>query len=138
MYIIIAGSGRLGTELAVRYSDKGHDVVIIDADSDKFEEIGKGFNGMYVSGMPFDEDILQEAGIINADVVAAVTDDDNVNVMISQIAKVLYHIKHVLTRISAPDKVHTFRKMGFDVICPAIIAADSAESMLMMNKENRT
>ena len=85
--------------------------------------------------MPFDEDVLQEAGIIHADVIAAVTDDDNVNVMVSQIAKVLYQVPRVITRISAPDKVSTFSRMGFDVICPAITAADNVEAKLSKTKE---
>lgn len=135
MYIIIAGCGRLGTELAMRFSNQGNDVVVIDPNPERSESLGYGFNGMAVTGMPFDEDILQEAGIVYADVVAAMTDDDNVNVMISQIAKVLYHVKTVLTRISAPDKVSTFQKMGFDVICPTISAADNVQNWLAHAKE---
>ena len=135
MYIIITGSGRLGTELATRFSCHGHDVVMIDSNPDKLENLGAGFNGKSITGMPFDEDVLQEAGIIHADVIAAVTDDDNVNVMVSQIAKVLYQVPRVITRISAPDKVSTFSRMGFDVICPAITAADNVEAKLSKTKE---
>lgn len=130
MYIIIAGCGRLGTELAARLSDQGHDVVIIDSAASRLQSLGSGFNGIAISGMPFDEDVLQEAGIVRADAVAAVTDDDNVNVMISQIAKMLYRIPRILTRISAPNKVDTFQKMGFEVICPTAIAAAAAEEKL--------
>ena len=135
MYIIITGSGRLGTELATRFSCQGHDVVMIDSNPDKLENLGAGFNGKSITGMPFDEDVLQEAGIIHADVIAAVTDDDNVNVMVSQIAKVLDQVPRVITRISAPDKVSTFSRMGFDVICPAITAADNVEAKLSKTKE---
>lgn len=130
MYIIIAGCGRLGTELAMRFSDEGHDVVMIDSNSDKIQSLGSGFNGIAITGMPFDEDILQQAGIVHTDVVAAVTDDDNINVMISQIAKMLYEIPKVLTRISSPDKVNTFKGMGFDVICPTTAAADEVQKKL--------
>lgn len=139
MYIIIAGCGRLGTELAKRFSDRGDDVAVIDPKPERSESLGYGFNGLAVTGMPFDEDVLQEAGIENADVVAAMTDDDNVNIMISQISRVLYQIPKVLTRISAPDKVSTFQKMGFDVICPTITAADSIEEWLghMQEEEKR-
>ena len=135
MYMIITGSGRLGTELAMRFSCQGHDVVMIDASPDKLENLGAGFNGKSITGMPFDEDVLQEAGIVHADVIAAVTDDDNVNVMVSQIAKVLYQVPRVITRISAPGKVSTFSRMGFDVICPAITAADNIEARLSKARE---
>ena len=135
MYMIITGSGRLGTEFAMRFSCQGHDVVMIDSNPDKLENLGAGFNGKAITGMPFDEDVLQEAGIIHADIVAAVTDDDNVNVMVSQIAKVLYRVPRVITRISTPDKVSTFIRMGFSVICPTIIAADNVEAQLSKTSE---
>lgn len=130
MYIIITGCGRLGTELATRFSNEGHDVVIIDQDQRKLESLGAGFNGASAAGVPFDEDILQQAGIVTADILAAVTDDDNVNVMISQIAKMIYGVPWVITRISDPGKVETFTKMGFDVVCPTMVAADVVEKKL--------
>jgi len=130
VYIIIAGMSRLGRELALSLADRGHDVVVIDQDEETFAGLGSGFNGVTVSGLPFDEEVLQQAGIDRADAVAAVTGDDNVNVMVSQIAKKLYAIPHVLTRISEMEKVETFQKMGFDVICPTAVAASSAETIL--------
>ena len=134
MYIIITGCGRLGTELAVRFSNEGHDVVIIDKDQRKLASLGSGFNGASAAGIPFDEDVLQQAGIVNADVLAAVTDDDNVNVMISQIAKMIYGVPHVITRIADPKKVETFAKMGFDVVCPTMVAADVVERKLSQHE----
>lgn len=130
MYIIVAGCGRLGRELALSLANGGHDVVVVDADAGRFDTLGPGFNGMTVSGVPFDEDVLRSAGIGRADAVAAVTSDDNVNIMISQIAKKLYRVEQVLTRISDPDKVPTFAQMGFRLICPTAAAAASAREML--------
>lgn len=130
MYLIIAGCGRLGSELALSLADNGHDIVVVDADADTFKSLGPGFNGMTIAGMPFDEDVLREAGIENADAVAAVTSDDNVNVMVSQIAKKLYAVPHVLTRISTPEKVATFSAMGFEVICPTAVAAAEVRRVL--------
>ena len=130
MYLIIAGCGRLGSELALSLSGKDNDVVVVDSDVGTFDSLGSGFNGMTVAGLPFDEDVLCEAGITKADAVAAVTSDDNVNVMVSQIAKKLYCVPRVITRISTPGKVETFRQMGFTVICPTAVAAASVEKML--------
>lgn len=135
MYIIIAGCGRLGTELALRFSDRGDDVVVVDDDISRFAGLGDGFNGITVAGIPFDEDVMQEAGIRRADAVAAVTSDDNVNIMISQIAKMLYHVHKIVTRISAPQKVDTFAKMGFQIICPTAVAAASTEAMLLEGEQ---
>ena len=130
MYLIIVGCGRLGRSLALSLADGGHDVVVIDADCARFAALGSGFNGMTVAGVPFDEDVLCEAGISSADAVAAVTDDDNVNVMVSQMARRLYGVGLVLTRINAPDKVETFREMGFTVLCPTAAAAALSRRML--------
>ena len=130
MYIIIAGCGRLGKELAVNMCNEGHDIVVIDENQSHLETLPEGFNGITVNGMPFDEDTLMEAGIQNADAVAAVTDDDNINLMTSEIARSLYHVKVVLTRISDSEKVSTFESLGFHVICPTRAAALQAESFL--------
>ena len=130
MYIIIAGCGRLGKELAMNMSNEGHDVVVIDENQSRLGTLPEGFNGIVVNGMPFDEDVLMEAGIQNADAVAAVTEDDNINLMTSEIARSLYHIKTVLTRISDSQKVSTFESLGFAAICPTKVAALQAKSFL--------
>ncbi len=130
MYAIIAGAGRLGKELATSMADKGNDIVVIDQNGEAFNKFGNGFNGLSITGIPFDEDVLKQAGIQKADVVAAVTSDDNVNIMISQIAKMLYRVPKIITRISDPDKVATFRSMGFEVICPTAVAASEIEHKL--------
>ena len=130
MYIIIVGCGRLGTELALSLAADGSDVVVVDSDEVRFASLGSGFNGVTVAGIPFDEDVLERAGIVGADAVAAVTSDDNVNVMVSQMARRLYGVGRVLTRINAPDKVETFREMGFTVLCPTAAAAALSRRML--------
>ena len=130
MYIIIAGCGRLGKELAMNMSNEGHDVVVIDENQNRLTTLPEGFNGITVNGMPFDEDVLMEAGIQHADAVAAVTDDDNINLMTSEIARSLYHVRKVLTRISDFEKVSTFESLGFHTICPTRVAALESESFL--------
>ena len=124
MYIIIAGCGRLGTSLALRLSADGHDVAVVDELSKNFLSLGQGFNGITVVGIPFDEDVLKDAGIENADVLVAATPDDNQNIMISQIAKKLYQVPSVITRVSAPQRESVLTQMGFDTICPTNMAAN--------------
>ena len=130
MYIIIAGCGKIGANLVKTLSDNGHDVVVVDPNEENFAQLENGTNCLTVTGMPIDEDVLKSAGIERADALCAVTSDDNVNIMISQIAKKLYRVEQVLTRISDPDKVPTFAQMGFRLICPTAAAAASAREML--------
>ncbi|MEG1547475.1 MAG: TrkA family potassium uptake protein [Clostridia bacterium] len=130
MYIIIAGCGRVGANLAKKLSQDGHDVAIIDHNSSSFDRLGNGFNGMTVIGMPIDEDTLRQAGIEHADALAAVTSDDNMNIMTSQIARQLYHVKTVITRSYDPEREEVLIRMGLDTICPTTLAVDMFSDML--------
>jgi trk system potassium uptake protein TrkA len=131
MYIIIAGCGKVGSRLANKLSKEGHDVVIIDFDEDSFKSLDHDFNGLKIAGVPFDEDVLKEAGIDKADAVAAVTPEDNDNIMVSQIAKELYGVPNVLARIYNPGREHMFHQFGLDTICPTNICVDMISSILL-------
>ena len=108
MYIIIAGCGKIGANLVKTLSNEGHDVVVIDPNEESFAQLENGTNCLTVTGMCIDEDVLKSAGIEHADALLAVTSDDNVNIMTAQIAKQLYHVPHVVTRIYDPDKDAVF------------------------------
>lgn len=131
MYIIIAGCRKVGSNLALSLSQMEHDVVVIDSDSANFDALGSGFNGMTVAGIPIDEDVLRSAGISQADCLAAVTQDDNMNMMISQIARQLFHVPKVITRIYDPKREAVFRQMGLDTICPTSLAVERIRDFLL-------
>lgn len=136
MYIIIAGCRKVGSSLALELSQENHDVVVIDSDPKNFEPLGSGFNGLTITGMPIDEDVLRSAGIERADALAAVTNDDNMNVMVSQIAKEMFKVPVVITRVYDPQREEVFRKMGLDIICPTTLAVDKIKDHLIpQNKE---
>ncbi|MEG1741994.1 MAG: NAD-binding protein, partial [Acetivibrio sp.] len=82
MYIIIAGCGRLGSNLAKKLADAGHDVCVFDREGDKLSNLGSGFNGKRMKGIEYDNDNLLEGGIETADVLLAVTPDDNINLTV--------------------------------------------------------
>lgn len=136
MYIIIAGCRKIGSNLALMLTEENHDVVVIDSDPRNFEPLGDGFNGVTIAGLPIDEDVLRSAGIENADALAAVTSDDNMNVMISQIARDLFHVPTVITRLYDPEREVVFNKMGLTTICPTTLAVDRLKDMLIPHGEN--
>ncbi|AEE97993.1 potassium channel family protein [Mahella australiensis] len=138
MYIIIAGCGKIGSNLALSLSQENHDVVVIDNDPKKFEQLGSGFNGVVIAGIPIDEDVLRGAGIEQADAVAAVTNDDNMNFMISQIADELFGVPTVITRLYDPERDRVFDKMGLTTICPTMLAVDKLKDMLIPQNEHAT
>lgn len=117
MYIIVAGCGKIGANLVKSLSNEGHDVVVIDPNEESFAQLENGTNGLTITGMCIDEDVLKSAGIEHADALLAVTSDDNVNVMTAQIASQLYHVPHVVTRVYDPEKDEILQQMGLTTVC---------------------
>ena len=131
MYIVIAGCGRLGSFLAASLSGKGHDVAVIDSDSGNFSSLTSGFDGITVTGVPIDEDILRKAGIEKADIMAAVTQDDNLNIMAAQIAEKIFKVGKVLVRIGDPQKEEFFAKnYGLSTVSLIILGSDFIERVI--------
>lgn len=130
MYIIVAGCGKIGANLVKSLSNDGHDVVVIDPNEEAFTQLENGTNCLTVTGMPIDEDVLKSAGIEHADALLAVTSDDNVNIMTAQIAKQLYHVPHVVTRVYDPDKEEVIRQMGLCTVCPTMLTVSTISTLL--------
>jgi trk system potassium uptake protein TrkA len=130
MYIIIVGCGKVGSNLAKELSVNNHDVVVIDSDPDKFTQLGSGFNGKMILGVPIDENILLEAGIEKADAVAAVSPDENMNIMVSQIAKEIFHVPRVIPRVYDPDRDIFFQQLGLNTMCLTGIAVAHVKKIL--------
>src|SRR4030066_2510089 len=130
MYVIIVGCGKVGSNLAKELSVNNHDVVVIDSDPDKFSQLGSGFNGKTILGVPVDENILLEAGIEKADAVAAVSPDENMNIMVSQIAKEIYKVPRVIPRVYDPDRDIFFQELGLNTMCLTTLAVAHVKKIL--------
>jgi trk system potassium uptake protein TrkA len=81
-------------------------------------------------GTGIDEDVLRRAGTDQADAFAAVTDDDNTNIMASQIAKVVFGVKKVVTRIYDSAREDTYHALGLKTICPTTLGATRIKDIL--------
>lgn len=130
MYVIVAGCGRVGAILAEGLSYERHDVVVVDKDASAFRRLGSAFNGITIEGVAFDEEVLLDAGIEQADAFAAVTNYDNTNLMASEVASGIYGVPTVLSRLYNPDKELTFFKMGIDYVCSTTLIADRMRERL--------
>jgi len=115
MYILIIGAGKVGYFLTKRLCQSKHTVSIIDQDKAVCEEIAKDLEILVINGDGCDPSILEEAGIARADVVAAVTGDDEDNLIICQLAKEKFNIQRTVGRVNNPDNEHTFSELGIDV-----------------------
>ena len=118
MNILIVGCGKVGSQLANVLDSQGHDIVIVDPQPENFDLLSPDFSGYTISGLPIDQDVLRQAGIEGCDVVAAVTKEDNVNIMVSQVADKIFNIKNIITRVYDPDRENTFSKYGLKTVCP--------------------
>lgn len=130
MYIVIVGCGRLGSNLAMEYSNEGHDVAIIDNMEGNLDRLGSGFNGRRIKGVEIDNYTLIEAGINNADIFLALTPDDNINIMASQIAKNIHGVKTVIARNSEPSREFMYNKLGIDCISAVKITSNEIKNKI--------
>jgi len=115
MYIMIIGAGKVGYFLAKRLCQGKHTVSIVDKDRVICEEIAKELETLVINGDGCDPHILEEAGIERADVLAAVTGDDEDNLIICQLAKEKFNLQRTVGRVNNPDNEHTFSELGIDV-----------------------
>jgi trk system potassium uptake protein TrkA len=115
MYIVIVGAGKVGYFLAKRLCQAKHGVSVIEKDKTTCEEIAKELDVMVIRGDGCDPQVLEQAGATRADVVAAVTGDDEDNLIICQLSKELFHIQRTVGRVNDPNNEETFSKLGVDV-----------------------
>ena len=125
MYILIMGCGRVGARLANTLAAAGHEVTVLDIIEGAFSRLGGEFPGTTLLGNGIDIDVLRRAGIERADAFAAMTQGDNRNIMASQIAKHIFRVPKVVTRIYDPIRSDTFADLGLEAISPTVLGANS-------------
>jgi trk system potassium uptake protein TrkA len=130
MKILILGCGRVGAMLARHLSNDNHHVTILDTSSDAFRRLGPKFKGHKVVGSGLDQDILRKSGIEEADAFVAVTQGDNTNIMAAQIARNVFSVKKVMTRLYDPIRAEAYRDFGIETICTTNLAAGIFEAAL--------
>jgi trk system potassium uptake protein TrkA len=78
-----------------------------------------------------DEDVLRKAGIEDADAFVAVTNGDNTNAMSAQIAKLVFHVPHVVARLYDPVREETYNTLGLDTVSPTIIGVERIKDQII-------
>jgi trk system potassium uptake protein TrkA len=116
MHVIIIGCGRVGTELTVQLGRAGHDITIIDRRLSAFDRLPPGFNGRKVVGLGFDRDVLEDAGIKEADAFVAVTSGDNSNIVSARVAREYYHVPSVIARIYDPRRAEIYERLNIPTV----------------------
>ncbi len=134
MFVIIMGCGRVGARLAQLLDSDGHDVTVLDVNERAFSRLTPEFSGTPLVGNGIDIDVLRRAGIERADAFAACTQGDNRNIMASQLAKHVFKVRKVVTRIYDPIRSDTFRELGLDAVSPTVIGAARFYEQLTGNR----
>ena len=130
MNVIIVGCGRVGAELALALQDQ-HLVTVIDPMPRAFDRLGLHFSGRTVQGEGMDRSALLRAGIETADALAAVTASDNVNVIVARIAREIFHVKHVATRVYNPRRLPIYEKLNLQTVSSSSWGAHRIEQLLV-------
>jgi trk system potassium uptake protein len=125
MHVVIAGCGRVGSDLTVSLSKQGHTVSVVDKNPHAFERLPPGFEGQTLVGIVFDRETLEAAGIREAGAFVAVTNGDNSNIVSARIAREHYNIEKVVARIYDPRRAEIYRRLGIPTV--ATVQWGSAE-----------
>jgi trk system potassium uptake protein TrkA len=115
MYIVIVGAGKVGYFLAQRLVHDEHGVALVDNDKSVCEDVTRQLDILMICGDGCSPAVLKEAGIERADVVAAVTGDDEDNLIICQLAKERFSVKRTVGRVNDPKNEHIFFELGVDI-----------------------
>ncbi len=121
MYVIIAGAGKVGWNLARELIAKGQEVSLIESDHRRYRVVEEELEHAVQYGDATELWVLERAGIQRADLVIAVTGDDEDNMLICQVAKEKYGAQRIVARVNNPRNVQHFKLLG---IQPAVSATD--------------
>ncbi len=121
MYVIVAGAGKVGWNLAREMIAKDQEVTLIESDHRRYRIVQEELEAAVAYGDATELWVLERAGIQRADLVIAVTGDDEDNILICQMAKEKYSVQRIVARVNNPRNLQHFKLLG---IQPAVSATD--------------
>jgi trk system potassium uptake protein TrkA len=128
MYLLIAGGGKVGANVARNFLRVGHEVTVIEQRRDRYEQLEEEFEHQVVIGDATELHVLERAGIGRPpDVIAAVTGDDEDNMIICQLAREKYGVQKVVARVNDPRNEAHFDLLG---ISPTISATENIIALI--------
>jgi trk system potassium uptake protein TrkA len=135
MFVLIVGSGRVGSAIANSMLGEGHEVSVLDEDPETIALLDRGQSesweergGRYTVGTALELDALLAAGIQEADAFVASTDGDNTNLVIAQIARRRFDVDRVVVRVLDPARARWYAEQGLQTVCPTQTAIELLEA----------
>ena len=130
VHIVILGCGRVGSLLAHELDGLGHSVAVVDMDAKAFRRLSANFSGLTITGVGFDRETLESAGIERAHAFAAVSSGDNSNILAARVARETYGVERVVARIYDPRRAEVYQRLGIPTV--ATVAWTAGQIMRRM------
>ena len=115
MYIIVGGGGDVGYYLTKSLLNQGHEVLLLEKGSARFQALSDELGQSVVRGDACEARTMEEVGASRADIVIAVTGEDDDNLVICQMAKKRFNVGRTIARLNNPKNELIFQKLGIDV-----------------------
>lgn len=116
MHVVVVGCGRVGSGLAVTLEEQGHTVAVIDRKAEAFRRLPDTFAGQRIQGVGFDQARLRQAGIEQAEALAAVTNGDNSNIVVARVAREAFRVERVVARIYDQRRAAIYERVGIPTV----------------------
>jgi trk system potassium uptake protein len=131
VHYVIMGCGRVGAALALALESAGRTVSVIDQSREAFRRLGPHFKGETITGVGFDRDTLESAGIAGAAGFAAVSNGDNSNILAARTVREVYGVGNVVARIYDPGRAEIYQRLGIPTVATVSWTADQVLRRLM-------
>jgi len=135
MRVIVMGCGRVGSELAIQLLAGGHEVTVVDKRREAFERYPPGDGARTVIGLGFDRDVLEEAGVKDADAFVAVSSGDNSNILSARVALEYYHVPKDVARIYDPRRAEIYQKLNIPTVATTTWGVKQIQLMLLHDRK---
>lgn len=125
MKALVVGCGRVGSSVAKGLVANGWEVTVVDENEDALGRLGAAWRGGFVVGHGMDVNVLESAGVSDADAAVVATNGDNTNLVIGQVLQKRYELATVVVRILDPARAKLYADRGMSVVCPTQTAIQS-------------
>jgi trk system potassium uptake protein TrkA len=125
MRIIIVGCGRVGAGLATQLAQDGHEITVLDEQTEAFRRLPPDFPGQALRGDGTDESVLRRAGADGADWFLALTNGDNRNILAAQLAAQTFAIENVICKVNDPVRAQAYAHLGVNTVDRTMMMIDS-------------
>jgi trk system potassium uptake protein TrkA len=135
---VVIGCGRVGSAVAKGLAAEGWEVTAVDEREDAIQRLGPAWRGGFVVGHGMDANILEKAGVPDADAAAVATNGDNTNIVIAQVLERRYGIGTVVVRVLDPARAAFYAERGMHTVCPTQTAISELLDSIKAETTERT